>query len=105
MYLNDLAVSTFLCGKCGAQPGERCRSRSGGPSKVHASRWRRAKIMAESKMLDPATGAPSTHSPECWRWHHACAVARIEAVLALCDDDAHAIFVGDVRAAIEGSES
>lgn len=29
---------------------------------------------AETQQAEPQT----THSAECWRWHHACAVAKIE---------------------------
>lgn len=29
----------FMCASCGALPGERCRTKRGGYSNEHASRW------------------------------------------------------------------
>ena len=39
----------------------------------------RIKLYVGSRLGPPQPAEPqTTHSAECWRWHHRCAVAKIE---------------------------
>ena len=36
---------------------------------------------------------PSTHSADCWKWHHECAIARIEELKLLCEEMLSELYV------------
>jgi hypothetical protein len=43
--------------------------------------------LARASAVTPVTGHPDqTHSARCWRWHHACAIARVETLATALGD-------------------
>ncbi len=46
-----------------------------------------------------------THSIECWRWHHDCAIARIEAVKRRLIEDRYGSSYYDISSAINGTSA
>lgn len=56
--------------------------------------WGQHELRAVCEALRAALAEPqSTHSEECWRWHHECAIARIEELKLLCEEMLSELYV------------